>query len=145
MRSLKFYYFHLMPYPDLPEEFARQAEAAWVTPSNALYDPELGHALYHRYLDELVAAEGWGWDGICVNEHHQNVYGTMPSPNLIAAMLTQRTTRCRIGIIGNALPLHDDPIRVAEEIAMLDVISGGRSISRFVCGTAIEDYSDGGN
>src|SRR2546423_5979342 len=141
MRALQFYYFHLMPYPALPEEFARTAEAAWVTPSNALFDPDIGHALYNRYLDELVAAEQWGWDGICVNEHHQNVYGTMPSPNLIAAMLTQRTQRCRIGIIGNALPLHDDPLRVAEEIAMLDVISGGRIISGFVRGTGMEYYS----
>lgn len=145
MRSLQFYYFHLMPYPDLPPDFGETAEAAWVTPSNALFDPEVGHRLYNRYLDELVEAERLGWDGICVNEHHQNVYGTMPSPNLIAAMLVQRTRRCRIGIIGNALPLHDDPLRVAEEIAMLDVISGGRIISGFVRGTGMEYYSYGIN
>lgn len=145
MRKLQFYYFHLMPYPDLPAEFAAQGESAWVTPSNALFDPQRGHELYHQYLDELVEAERLGWDGICVNEHHQNVYGTMPSPNIIAAMLTQRTKRCRIGIIGNALPLHDDPLRVAEEIAMLDVISGGRIISGFVRGTGMEYYSYGIN
>jgi alkanesulfonate monooxygenase SsuD/methylene tetrahydromethanopterin reductase-like flavin-dependent oxidoreductase (luciferase family) len=145
MRKLQFYYFHLMPYPDLPPEFEEQAEAAWVTPSNALFDPARGRELYNQYLDELVAAERWGWDGICVNEHHQNVYGTMPSPNIIAAMLTQRTERCRIGIIGNALPLHDNPLRVAEEIAMLDVISGGRIISGFVRGTGMEYYSLGAN
>lgn len=145
MNKLQFYYFHLMPYPDLPPDFGETAEAAWVTPSNALFDPERGHQLYNRYLDELVEAERLGWDGICVNEHHQNVYGTMPSPNLIAAMLTQRTRRCRIGIIGNALPLHDDPLRVAEEIAMLDVISGGRIISGFVRGTGMEYYSYGVN
>jgi len=142
---MQFFYFHLMPYPELPADFPRTADSAWVTPSNALFDPEVGHRLYHRYLDELVRAEEYGWDGICVNEHHQNVYGTMPSPNIIAAMLTQRTTRCRIGIIGNALPLHDDPLRVAEEIAMLDVISGGRIISGFVRGTGMEYYSYGVN
>jgi alkanesulfonate monooxygenase SsuD/methylene tetrahydromethanopterin reductase-like flavin-dependent oxidoreductase (luciferase family) len=145
MRKLLFYYFHLMPYPELPADFRERHHSAWVTPSNALYDPERGHALYHRYLDELVRAEERGWDGVCVNEHHQNVYGTMPSPNLIAAILTQRTKRCRIGIIGNALPLHDDPLRVAEEIAMLDVISGGRIISGFVRGTGMEYYSYGVN
>lgn len=145
MSKLQFYYFHLMPYPDLPPDFGSSAEAAWVTPSNALFDPERGHQLYNQYLDELVEAERLGWDGICVNEHHQNVYGTMPSPNLIAAMLVQRTSRCKIGIIGNALPLHDDPLRVAEEIAMLDVISGGRIISGFVRGTGMEYYSYGVN
>src|SRR5437016_3673434 len=82
MRKLQFYYFHLMPWPYLPEDFETRYESAWVTLPNALYDPERGHALYHRYLDELVAAERWGWDGICVNEHHQNAYGTMPSPNI---------------------------------------------------------------
>ncbi len=76
-----------------------------------------------------------------VNEHHQNAYGTMPSPNIMAAALTQRVKRARIGIVGNALPLHDDPLRVAEEIAMLDVLSGGRIISGFVRGTGMEYFS----
>ncbi len=76
-----------------------------------------------------------------MNEHHQNAYGTMPSPNIMAAVLTQRVKRAKIGIVGNALPLHDDPLRVAEEIAMLDVISGGRIISGFVRGTGMEYFS----
>ena len=67
-----------------------------------------------------------GWDGICVNEHHQNCYGTMPSPNVMAAMLVRRTTRAKIAILGNGLPLRENPLRIAEEIAMLDVASGGR-------------------
>jgi alkanesulfonate monooxygenase SsuD/methylene tetrahydromethanopterin reductase-like flavin-dependent oxidoreductase (luciferase family) len=65
----------------------------------------------------------------------------MPSPNLMAAALTQRVKRAKIGIVGNALPLHDDPLRVAEEIAMLDVLSGGRIISGFVRGTGMEYFS----
>ena len=138
---MKFYYFHLMPWTCLPEDFDTKYESAWVDLPNSLYDPERGTAIYNEYIDELVAAEGYGWDGICVNEHHQNAYGTMPSPNIIAAMLTQRTKKCQIGIIGNALPLHADPLRVAEEIAMLDVISGGRIISGFVRGTGMEYYS----
>lgn len=138
---MKFYYFHLMPWPYLPDDFDTRHESAWVNLPNTLYDPERGHDLYHRYLDELEAAERWGWDGVLVNEHHQNAYGTMPSPNIIAAMLTQRTHRCEIGIIGNALPLRGDPLRIAEEIAMLDVISGGRIISGFVRGTGMEYYS----
>lgn len=145
MRRLKFFYFHLMPYTELPREWVESSAPAWVTPSNAMFDPEVGRGLYHRYIDELVQAETLGWDGVCVNEHHQNVYGTMPSPNIIAAMLVQRTSRCRIGIIGNALPLYSNPLRIAEEIAMLDVISGGRIISGFVRGTGMEYYSLGAN
>ena len=63
----------------------------------------------------------------------------------MAAYLVARTERIPIGIIGNALPLHANPLRVAEEIAMLDVISGGRIISGFVRGTGMEYYSYGAN
>src|SRR5690348_17255686 len=128
MPKLEFYYFHLMPYPELPEDFHKQYDSTWVTLPNSLY--------------ELEKAANLGWDGVCVNEHHQTAYGTMPSPNIIAAMLTQRLKgQTKIAIVGNALPLHDDPLRVAEEIAMLDVISGGRIISGFVRGTGMEYFS----
>src|SRR5258705_4532814 len=62
----------------------------------------------------------------------------MPSPNLIAAVLTQRTRRIKIGIFGNLPALHAPPLRLAEEVAMLDVMSGGRIISGFVRGVPQE-------
>ena len=74
---MKFYYFHLMPYVIEHDE-----PSSWVTLSNRHYDPVAGHTLYHQYLDQLEYAERLGWDGLCVNEHHQNCYGTMPSPNV---------------------------------------------------------------
>jgi alkanesulfonate monooxygenase SsuD/methylene tetrahydromethanopterin reductase-like flavin-dependent oxidoreductase (luciferase family) len=76
-----------------------------------------------------------------VNEHHQNAYGNMPSPNLVAAYIIARTQRIPVGIIGNALNLYHHPLRVAEEVAMLDVISGGRIISGLVRGTGMEYFS----
>ncbi|GAC1656479.1 MAG: LLM class flavin-dependent oxidoreductase [Ktedonobacteraceae bacterium] len=141
MHKLQFHYFHLMPWHYLPDDFDEKYDSAWVTLPNSIYDPIKGHELYNRYFDELERADKLGWDSVIVNEHHQNAYGTMPSPNLMAAVLTQRIKRARIGIVGNALPLHDDPLRVAEEIAMLDVISGGRIISGFVRGTGMEYFS----
>ena len=142
---MQFYFFHLMPYDRLPADFDEKYDSAWVTFPNRHYDPEHGHQLYTRYLDELVYAEELGFDGICANEHHQNAYGLMPAPNLIAASLIQRTKRVKIAILGNALPLRDHPLRVAEEVAMLDVISGGRIISGFVRGIGCEYYSYGVN
>ena len=133
---MKFYYFHLMPYP-----MEHDAPSSWVTLSNRHYDPEVGHALYNQYLDQFEHAERLGWDGLCVNEHHQTCYGTMPSPNLMAAMLARRTTRAKIAILGNGLPLRENPLRIAEEIAMLDVVSGGRIISGFVRGIGPEYLS----
>ena len=137
---MRFFMFHLMPYPYLPADFDER-ESAWVTLSNSNYDPKVGTGLYNRYLDELEYAEQLGFDGICVNEHHQNAYGTMPSPNLMAAALVRRTEKLRIAIVGNGLPLRDHPLRVAEEVAMLDVISGGRIISGFVRGIGDEYFS----
>ncbi|MDE0194729.1 MAG: LLM class flavin-dependent oxidoreductase [bacterium] len=137
---MQFFMFHLMPYPYLPDDFDER-ESAWVTLSNSNYDPTIGTGLYNRYLDELEYAEQLGFDGICVNEHHQNAYGTMPSPNLMAATLVRRTEKLQIAIVGNGLPLRDHPLRVAEEVAMLDVISGGRIISGFVRGIGDEYFS----
>ena len=141
MNALRFYFFQLMPYPYIPPtaEFA----STWVSLSNKHYDPQRGRLLYEEYINQLVAAERYGFDGVGVNEHHANFYGTMPSPNIIAAMLIQRTSRIPIGVIGNALPLHGNPLRVAEEIAMLDVISGGRIISGFVRGIGCEYFNNG--
>ncbi len=137
---MQFFMFHLMPYPYLPDDFDER-ESAWVTLPNTTYDPTVGTGLYNRYLDELEYAEQLGFDGICVNEHHQNAYGTMPSPNLMAAALVRRTERLKLAIVGNGLPLRDHPLRVAEEVAMLDVISGGRIISGFVRGIGDEYFS----
>jgi hypothetical protein len=60
-----------------------------------------GHELYNRSLDELVRVEALGFDGVCVNEHHANAYGNMPSPNLIASILARQTRRVRIAVVGN--------------------------------------------
>ena len=140
MKRLKFYYFHLMPYPFVPP--AAEMESSWVTLSNKHYDPQRGHQLYNQYIDLLVDAERLGYDGAIVNEHHANAYGTMPAPNLIAAQVAARTRDIPIGIVGNAIALHGNPLRVAEEIAMLDVMSGGRIISGFVRGIGCEYFNN---
>jgi alkanesulfonate monooxygenase SsuD/methylene tetrahydromethanopterin reductase-like flavin-dependent oxidoreductase (luciferase family) len=135
---VRFFSFHLMPYPALPESYDGPA---WITIPNELFDPAVGRDVYNRYIDELVYAEELGFDGVCVNEHHQNAYGIMPSPNLIASILARQTERVRIAVVGNALPLYDPPTRVAEEFAMIDNISGGRLIAGMVVGGGPEYYS----
>src|SRR6266851_6637519 len=135
------YFFHLMPWTDYPEDFDEKYESSWVTFPNSFYDPVKGAELYNRYLDELEYADTLGYDGICVNEHHQNAYGLMPSPNVIAGMLARRTKNAKIAILGNGLPLRANPLRVAEEIAMLDVVTRGRIISGFVRGIGCEYFS----
>ena len=135
---MQFYFFHLMPYPYMPEDYLDRYGTSWATIPNSLYDPEVGHKLYNDYLDVFELADRLGYDGICVNEHHQTCYGLMPSPNLMAAALARRTTHAKIAILGNAICLRDHPLRVAEEVAMLDVITKGRIISGFVRGVGDE-------
>jgi alkanesulfonate monooxygenase SsuD/methylene tetrahydromethanopterin reductase-like flavin-dependent oxidoreductase (luciferase family) len=136
--QVRIFSFHLMPYPALPPDYDGPA---WVTCPNTLFDARIGHEVYNRYLDELIYAEELDLDGVCINEHHQNAYGLMPSPNLMAAILARQTQRMKIAIVGNALPLYDPPTRVAEEFAMIDCISGGRLIAGFVVGGGPEYYS----
>ncbi|HXS38544.1 MAG TPA: LLM class flavin-dependent oxidoreductase, partial [Stellaceae bacterium] len=135
---MKFHWFHLMPYPELPEDFKESHRSVWVDVPSSLFDPKVGHRAYNEYLDELEYAESVGFDGICVNEHHQNAYGLMPSPNLIAASLARRTSTAKLVVMGNSVALYDPPTRVAEEMAMLDCISGGRLVAGFPVGTPFD-------
>jgi len=134
---VQFFGFHLMPYPYLTEEHRGSGDSSWITLSNQNFDPRRGHELYQRYLNELVLYDQVGFDGVCVNEHHQTAYGLMPAPDVVAAVLVPQT-KGKIAVLGNAISLRDHPLRVAEEIAMLDVISGGRIISGFVRGIGAE-------
>ncbi len=135
---MKFTWFNLMPWPDLPEDFRQTTRSVWVDIPSTLFDPERGNEVYHTYLDQLEYADSLGFDAIGVNEHHQNGYGLMPSPNLMAAALARRTSNAAIAVIGNSIALYNPPIRVAEEFAMLDVISGGRLMAGFPVGTPMD-------
>jgi len=135
---MKLLWFHLMPYTDLPDDFKERHPSVWVDIDPALFDPAKGHRMYHEFMDELEHAAEAGFDGVCVNEHHQNGYGLMPSPNLIASALARRTRDAALCVMGNSLALYNPPVRVAEEFAMLDCISGGRLIAGFPVGTPMD-------
>ena len=129
---MKLYNFDLLAYPHVPKEAPRTP-----VPSH-FFDPIKGAANYAEHLDEMTYCEELGFDGVVFNEHHYSSYGTMPSPNLIAAALSQRTKKIKIGVLGNILPLRNHPVRVAEEYAMIDCLSNGRLIAGFVRGIPAE-------
>src|SRR3984893_6482533 len=130
-------WFHLMPYTRLPDDFRQRHNSVWVDIDRNLFDPAFAHQLYNEFMDELEYAASVGFDAICVNEHHANGYGLMPSPNLIASALARRTSDAAICILGNSLALYNPPIRVAEEMALIDCISGGRLIAGFPVGSGM--------
>jgi alkanesulfonate monooxygenase SsuD/methylene tetrahydromethanopterin reductase-like flavin-dependent oxidoreductase (luciferase family) len=137
---VKVVFFHLMPYRDLPDDFEDRYESVWVTPpSDELCDPAMVARYYKWNLDELELADRLGFDGVGVNEHHQNAYGFMASPNIMAAALARRTpNNSAIMVLGNTLALYSPALRVAEEFAMLDVLSDGRLAAGFPVGTSMD-------
>lgn len=93
------------------------------------YVPELDgdcKEVYAHWLEQIDAAESLGFDSLWVTEHHFRCFGgMMPSPQLILAAAAQRTRRMRLGASVSILPMHH-PLRIAEEFAMVDQLSGGR-------------------
>lgn len=116
---MKFSQIHHMPYTGIDE-----AGLGWPI-SNRRFDAETAMDLFRAYIDVKAACEECGFDEVGSNEHHMSPFGMMPNPNLIGAALIERTSRVRIFQCGNLVPLIN-PLRIAEEYAMLDVMSRGR-------------------
>jgi alkanesulfonate monooxygenase SsuD/methylene tetrahydromethanopterin reductase-like flavin-dependent oxidoreductase (luciferase family) len=133
--------FHLMPHRELPADFEKRYDSVWVTPPWwELADARRVGQYYNWTLDELLFAARSGFDGVCTNEHHQNAYGFMPSPNIMGAVLAKATNGSNVAIVqmGATLPTSNPPIRVAEEYAMLDCISGGRLVAGLPLGSPMD-------
>jgi len=92
------------------------------------YPAEMGRStgdFYAELLEQAEAAEEGGFDSFWVAEHHFHEYGAVPRPPILLSAVAQRTRRIRLGSGVVVLPF-DHPLRVAEDYAMVDVLSGGR-------------------
>ena len=90
--------------------------------------------------DAAVLAEPLGFDSLFALEHHFTGYAMSPAPTQLLSYYAGRTKRITLGTAVIVLPWHD-PVRVAEEIALLDVISGGRCLFGFGRGAASVEYA----
>jgi alkanesulfonate monooxygenase SsuD/methylene tetrahydromethanopterin reductase-like flavin-dependent oxidoreductase (luciferase family) len=129
--------FHLMPYRDLPKDFGKRYNSAFIEPVwFDVADADKVGQYFNATLDELLYAANAGLHGVCTNQHHQNVYGFMANPSLMGAVLAKATNGQNVAIIqlGSTLPSTTPPTRIAEEYAMLDCISGGRLVAGFPTG-----------
>lgn len=124
---MRFTFFHLMPFTEYPEQYE-----TWPV-SNRTFDPEAGNRMYTAYTETMAYAEQCGFEWIGCNEHHFSPYSLMANCNLIGANLVSRTKTVKLAMLGNLVPLLN-PVRVAEEYAMLDVMSGGRLVAGFMRG-----------
>ena len=130
---MKTWFFSETAYPYLPESY----ESIRVILPNRIYDPKIGADLYHRYLDEWLHAEDAGLE-IMLNEHHQTATCLDPAAPVILGALARQTTRARLLILGNPIANRRQPVRVAEEMAMVDNLARGRLEVGFVRGVPYE-------
>ena len=122
--------YHLLPP-------AETYDSIRVSLPNKHYDPTIGADLYHRFLDEWLLAEDEGLD-IMLNEHHQTATCVDPAAPLMLSILARQSTKARLLILGNPIANRNQPLRVAEEMAMIDVLSRGRLEAGFVRGVPYE-------
>ena len=139
------YFFTEMGYTAYSQETAASYGYTNLMFPNENFVPEKASELYSMYFDELQYCTENGFDGVMINEHHNNPLCMMPSVNVIGAVLSKLTKKGKIVFLGNVLPIHENPLRVAEEIAMIDCISGGRVVCGFVRGLGQESWATNTN
>ena len=136
-------YFTERPYQDPSSGYfgAAGLPIKDLTLSNNVFDPLVGAELYNRYLDEKLYAEEMGFDGLMLNEHHSTAFCMGGAMNIEAAILARVTKRAKIVLLGNILPIWDDPLWLVEQLSTIDMISRGRLVSGWVRGTGRESVA----
>jgi alkanesulfonate monooxygenase SsuD/methylene tetrahydromethanopterin reductase-like flavin-dependent oxidoreductase (luciferase family) len=113
--------------------------------SNKHYDREEALRLYHERIAEYRLAEDSGFDAIMINEHHAQPYCMQARVGTMAAYLAGVTSRVKIIQLGTPLPVYDNPVQVAEELAMIDMFSKGRLVTGIVRGGGPEQLANDAN
>ena len=141
MRFTERAYYHYTE-EDVRDSFR---SAVRLTFPNSHFDTAKASHMYNYYLDEYEYCEEVGFDGLMLNEHHNTPTCMGAAMNLEAAILARITKKPKIVLLGNPLPIQENPIRMAEELAEIDLISRGRLVSGFVRGTGVESWATNTN
>ena len=126
---------------ELPDDFNERFHSNWVDPPwHEVASAEQYARFYRDSIEEHVYAAQKGFDGVTLNEHHQNSFGGLPNPNVVAGAVAQATKDYDVAIVqmGSTLSTNMPPNRVAEEYAMLDLLSEGRLIAGMPVGTPMD-------
>ena len=111
-------------------------ERVWPVPAHS-YSSEIAQHSYQTTLEQFGLADEVGFDWVTVAEHHFAPFSLTPNPMVFAGALTQIVKRAKIALLGASIPILN-PIRVAEEMAMLDTLTGGRIVAGMLRGTGNE-------
>jgi alkanesulfonate monooxygenase SsuD/methylene tetrahydromethanopterin reductase-like flavin-dependent oxidoreductase (luciferase family) len=134
--------FEQVPYRYLPDDFGDRHSSVVTAPYRELVEPErMRESLCSGYAEMLHAARS-GFDTVCVTEHSQSTYDISPNPNLLAAAVAYATQAegldVAITVLGRSLGKSREPLKVAEEYAVIDCITGGRLIAGFPVGLSYD-------
>ncbi|HWT91359.1 MAG TPA: LLM class flavin-dependent oxidoreductase [Solirubrobacteraceae bacterium] len=128
-------------YPYVP--FAGKRKSNYIDFPNTNWDPALGQRALEDQLELLAQLEDLGFDGGVVSEQHNGPIGQLGNPMLAGAWLAARTRRLRIGVVGSIINSYRTPVRLAEEIAALDIMSRGRLFFGLPMGHGMQHHSTG--
>ena len=137
-------YFTERPYRWVPENEVLRNHAYFAI-SNKFFDREKAADDYNYFLDEYCYGEELGFDALALNEHHGNPFCMGSVMNVEAAVLARITKKPKIVLIGNPLPVLKHPLRMAEELAEIDLISRGRLVTGWVRGAGSEQFFNNAN
>ena len=140
-----YYYFTEQPYTGYDPKIQDQYPSLRLTLPNSLFDPQLASDLYNQYHELYEAADQRGFDGIMINEHHTAPFCMQASITITGAVLAKITRNVKILMLGAPLPVVENPLRLSEELAMIDCISRGRLISGIVRGGGVESLANNVN
>ena len=132
-------------YRDLENEVIRK-RSFYGTP-NRFFDRAHGAKLLNQYLDEKIYtdAELLNFDGVMLNEHHGTPFCLGAVMDVEASIVAKTTKRVKIALLGNPVPTVSNALRLAEELAMIDLISNGRMITGWVRGAGSEQLANNAN
>src|ERR1700720_502553 len=138
-------YFTEQPMSAYPSDIGLATGHTALMFSNKYFDSAAGSRLYNEFLEHYIMCDELGFDGIMLNEHHNAPFCMQAKANIFAAILAAVTKNVKIVMLGNPLPLTENPVRLAEELSMIDMISKGRLVSGFVRGGGQEQLATGVN
>src|SRR4051795_7944533 len=138
-------YFTEQPMSAYPADIGLETGHTALMFSNKHFDPVAGSRLYNEYLEQYLLVEEVGIEGIMLNEHHNAPFCMQAKCNVFASILGAVTKKPKIVLLGNPLPLAENPVRLAEELSMIDLVSKGRVVSGFVRGGGQEQLANGVN
>src|ERR1700686_3603886 len=138
-------YFTEQPMSAYPSDIGLATGHTALMFSNKYFDSVAGSRLYNEYLEHYIMVDELGFDGIMLNEHHKAPFCMQAKANIFASILAAVTKKVKIVMLGNPLPLAENPVRLAEELSMIDMVSKGRLVSGFVRGGGQEQLATGVN